>query len=37
MYEKVCADFLIAIVSIMPINALVIGNGSNAKTECTTC
>ncbi|WP_371807363.1 hypothetical protein [Bacillus vallismortis] len=21
----------------MPINALVIGNGSNAKTECTTC
>ncbi|MCY8123325.1 putative immunity/bacteriocin fusion bifunctional protein, partial [Bacillus spizizenii] len=29
--------FLIAIVSIMPINALAIGNASNAKTECTTC
>ncbi|MGK9265385.1 hypothetical protein KXR56_01750 [Bacillus inaquosorum] len=29
--------FLIAIVSIMPINALAIGNGSNAKTECATC
>ncbi|MBK4204198.1 hypothetical protein EGI09_09760 [Bacillus subtilis] len=29
--------FLIAIVSIIPINTLAIGNGSNAKTECTTC
>ncbi|MGY8623208.1 putative immunity/bacteriocin fusion bifunctional protein [Bacillus safensis] len=28
---------LIALVSIMPINALAIGNGSNDKTECITC